>query len=215
MCIRDSLQTVRESERVRIARELHDELGQALACLRIELSILRDDLMAAQPELHERFAALLKHLDTAIQSMRRLSSELRPRVLDEQGLSAAIEWQAREFQRRTGIECGIMPPFPEVTLDRDRSTALFRIFQEALTNVARHSGAAWVQVTLEDLPAEIRLRVRDNGRGFSDDDLAERRSMGLLGMQERALVLGGKVSIESAPGQGTAVSVTLPRGGTP
>lgn len=201
------LHAVREAERGRIAQEMHDELGQTLTCLRMEISALLQD--GSPADARETKQLLLGQLDAAIRSMRRLSTELRPRILDELGLSAAVEWQADEFQSRTGIACSLQQPLPEVALDKERSSALFRIFQEALTNVARHSGATRVDVLLAQTPDGITLDIQDDGCGF-DPQRSDRRSMGLLGMRERAISFGGRVEVASTPGHGTRVRVSIP-----
>ena len=212
------LQSVREDERTRIALEIHDELGQSLTCLKIELGWLHNQLKqlrnndAEIDPLVARARSLCGSTDEVIRKVRTLSNELRPQILDEFGLTAAIDWLAREFEKRTGIECRIAAPLPEVVLDGQRSTALFRILQEALTNVARHAGAGRVEIQLRDTPNELVLVIRDDGRGFADYDLAGSRSLGLVGMRERALALGGQVDVSGSPGRGTTVQAWIPRG---
>lgn len=203
------LHAVRETERGRIAREIHDELGQILTCLKIELDELRHCAGNAS-EAEAVLARLKSQVDVAIRSMRRISTELRPRVLDDLGLAAAVEWQTREFESRTGIECRLAAPLPELKLDRHRSSALFRILQESLTNAARHSGATYVEVQLSEEAGGALLLVRDNGRGLAAPDPSGRRPMGLVGMRERALTFGGSVDVESVPGEGVLVRAWIP-----
>ena len=202
------LLTVREKERTRIAREIHDELGQSLTAMKIDLAWLASRLPRRNVPMLERIRSTLELADSIIQTVRRISTELRPGILDL-GLAAAVEWQAQEFQARTGIECKLRLPAQEVVAP-DASTALFRILQETLTNVARHAGATRAEVVLQKQRARLVLRIRDNGRGFDQADPSLSASLGLLGMRERAAMLGGGVSISSAPGKGTSVTAWIP-----
>ena len=149
-------------------------------------------------------------IDDTMQSVRRISSELRPTLLDDLGLSAALEWQARQFELHAGIACLIRSQPDDIVLDQARSTALFRIFQETLTNVARHAGATEVRVAGKELAGQLWLEINDNGRGMSESQITNAQSLGLLGMKERALALGGEVTFASAPGRGTTVTLRLP-----
>lgn len=205
------LQTVREEERTRIAREVHDELGQALTSCKLDLSWIAGRLPKDLKPLQEKAKALTAHIDSTIQTVRRISSELRPGVLDHLGLAAALEWQANEFQNRTGIRCDLRTNIRDVPLEADLSTNLFRIFQETLTNVIRHAQATRVDVSLRASKSRIKLEVRDNGRGITKQEISNTKSMGLLGMRERASLLGGTFRINRLPrGRGTQVSVTAP-----
>jgi len=205
------LQSVREEERTRIAREVHDELGQALTSCKLDLSWIAGKLPRELKPLLEKTRALTSHIDATIQTVRRISSELRPGVLDHLGLVAALEWQANEFQNRTGIKCDVQANVHEQKLDQDLSTTLFRIFQETLTNVIRHAGATQVWADLHETDGQIRLEVRDNGRGITRSEISNAKSMGLLGMKERAALLGGIFKIgRLARGKGTRVSVSIP-----
>ena len=205
------LQSVREEERTRIAREVHDELGQALTGCKLDLSWIASKLPRDQAPLIEKARALTSHIDSTIQTVRRISAELRPGVLDHLGLVAALEWQANEFQNRTGIKCDVHTNLREAVLDQDLSTTLFRIFQETLTNVIRHAGATRVKVELKQDESHIRLEVLDNGRGIARDEISKGKSMGLLGMRERATLLGGMFRIgRLARGSGTRVRVSIP-----
>src|SRR5215475_1846397 len=158
------LQSVREEERTRIAREVHDELGQALTSCKLDLSWIAGRLPKEQKPLLEKARALTSHIDSTIQTVRRISTELRPGVLDHLGLAAALEWQANEFQNRTGIKCDVRTNLRDALLDQNLSTTLFRIFQETLTNIIRHAGATQVSVRLRDTNRRVELEVVDNGR---------------------------------------------------
>jgi signal transduction histidine kinase len=205
------LQSVREEERIHIAREIHDELGQALTGLKFDLASFAKSFAddSAQTRL-ERQQGLNTAIDRIINSVRRISSGLRPEVLDEIGLAAAFEWQAREFQRRTGIRCQINIPAHFVDPDKERSTALFRILQELLTNVARHANATRVNVSLCERGAALALIVEDNGRGIREDEIDGRKSLGFLGLRERVLAFGGTIDAKGDEGKGTKVTVQIP-----
>jgi len=204
------LQSVREEERARVAREIHDELGQAMTAIKMDLTALILELPANGNEASKRIERSLKLVDGTIQAVRRIATELRPGILDDLGLAAAVEWAAEEFQARTGITCHVSLPASDIALDPERATALFRIFQETLTNVARHAKATGVDVTLARNTGDLFLEVHDDGKGISDEELSERKSLGILGMRERALLLGGELTIIGAPGRGTTVKVRIP-----
>jgi signal transduction histidine kinase len=204
-------QSVREEESIRIAREIHDELGSALTGLKMDMAFLdkrRSQLGAG--EWHKELSALSELIDGIIKKVRNIATELRPSVLDDLGLAAAIEWQAQEFQRRTQIECRIVSLPETLTLSRDKSTALFRILQEILTNVGRHAHATVVEICLEQRGPALTLEVSDNGRGIKEGEIANTKSLGLLGIRERALVFGGDVSFTGTGGKGTVVTVRIP-----
>ncbi|HEY3738862.1 MAG TPA: PAS domain-containing sensor histidine kinase [Bryobacteraceae bacterium] len=205
------LQTVREEERVELSRTIHDELGQSLTALKIDLSVISKRL---DPALQERLEAAASAVDRMIQQVRNIATELRPGVLDHLGLVAAMEWQANEFQRRTGLDCQFHPPVEEPSLESDEAVSLFRILQESLTNVARHAQASEVVVSLEAGNRSIRLTIEDNGIGLSEERRTDQASLGLIGMEERARFIGAHLSIhpssESSPRRGTRVVVDLP-----
>ena len=203
------LQSIREEERKRIAREIHDQLGQTLTVLKVDLSLLGRRKPNGQ-ELLQRTESMSQLVDTSIETVRRLSSELRPRVLDDLGLVAAIEWQAEEFQKRTGIQYQIDISPKRMTIDPERSTACFRIFQEALTNVARHANASRLFISLSLKEGRIWLRVKDNGTGIAREKLLDPKASGLVGMRERVYPWRGEVQVLGAPGQGTEVVVMIP-----
>jgi signal transduction histidine kinase len=204
------LQSVREEERARVAREIHDELGQAMTAIKMDLTALIREIPADRKEPSKRIERILKLVDGTIQAVRRIATELRPGILDDLGLAAAVEWAAQEFQARTGITCHLMLPHSDISLDAERATALFRIFQETLTNVARHANATEVDVTLAGGNGDLGLEVHDNGKGISKEELSDGQSLGILGMRERALLLGGELTISGAPGKGTTVKVRIP-----
>jgi signal transduction histidine kinase len=197
---------VREEERSRISRGIHDDLGQNLTALKMDLAYLH----GSEEVRGEAVDRMNQILDETIGRVREIASELRPPVLDDVGLPGAIEWAVAEFQKRSGIACFVRIEGDTERLDESRSTALFRILQEALANVARHAGASRVAVFLTKYPNEITLEVQDDGKGVPEGVLVGRRSLGILGMRERAASRGGELDIESQPGPGTTVRVRLP-----
>jgi signal transduction histidine kinase len=204
------LQYVREEERTRIAREVHDELGQSLTGLKLDLAWISGRLPRSQRVLLDKLQTMADHVDSTIQSIRRIATELRPGILDDLGLVAALEWQANEFQNRTGILCNVTSTLQDTALDSDLNTAFFRIFQETLTNIVRHANATRVDVNSTSDGGMVVLTVRDNGRGIMATEIKDRRSIGLLGMEERAALLGGEFQITGEPGRGTLVTVRIP-----
>jgi PAS domain S-box-containing protein len=208
------LQSLRERERTDLARELHDALGQPLTSIKIDISLLQKKLATASPatlpSLNDKLTEISELLNETIASVKALSTELRPGVLDKFGLVAAMEWQCEEFSRRSGIECRCNVPVKELSLASDVSTALFRILQEALTNVVRHSQAEQVKVDLNVDDSTVALTISDNGRGITETELSSPTSLGLLGMRERVEFLGGSLIIEGKPGLGTVVRVRTP-----
>jgi PAS domain S-box-containing protein len=207
------LQSAREEEATRIAREIHDELGQALTAVRLELTALLRHLPADEGPTGERSRSIVKLLDEAIHSIRRIATELRPGILDDLGLVAAVEWVAEEFEARTGTTVQVSLPDIDIAMDRACLTALFRILQETLTNIARHANATHVRVRLAAEDGMLTLEVHDNGHGITAEQLAGRNSLGILGMRERALLLGGELVIDGVPGVGTTVRVRIPDAG--
>jgi signal transduction histidine kinase len=204
------LQTVREEERTIIAREIHDELGQALTALKMDVFWLGNNLPAALEPLKEKIAAMLKYIDETIKTVQRISAELRPGILDDLGCMAAIEWLAQEFQKRTGISFEVSGNYDCETLDRYRATALFRILQEALTNISRHAEASMVRVSLEESGNILAVSIIDNGKGICESSIADSDSLGLIGMRERARHFGGEVNISRLAEGGTTVCMSIP-----
>jgi len=204
------LQSVREKERTRIARELHDELGQLLTALNTDIILLNRRIPEGQPELRERVDTMSGLVDMTMNTLKRIYMDLRPGMLDHLGLPVAIEWQASEFSKRTGIPCRVTVEPEDMELDPDLSTAVFRIFQETLTNISRHAEAKRVQVSLKKAGREIRLTVKDNGKGITEEQMAKPNSYGLLGIRERVFHWGGEVKIAGKKGKGTTVNVRIP-----
>lgn len=206
----------REEERARVARELHDELGQVLTSLKLEFMWLVDQLRNTEPkpgiQLVNKLQSLIGLIEVSIQSVRQISSELRPAVLDHLGLREAIQWEATKFEARTGIRCRMAWGLKNEPPDRTRQLAMFRILQEALTNVVRHAHAGAVRIAVRESGRRLTLTIRDNGRGITKAELSNIESIGLLGMAERARLLGGKVTIAGTPGRGTTVTVSVPMG---
>jgi PAS domain S-box-containing protein len=203
------LESIREEERTRISREIHDELGQMLTALKIDLSWLGKRINNRQKLVLERTQTMSTLIDKTIQSVQTISTNLRPEVLDMLGLTDAIEWQAQEFQKRTGIECNINSSLCDLDLDPDLSTAIFRILQETLTNVARHAGASKINIEFHKKNCTLTLEVQDNGKGISKDQVSHSKSLGLIGIRERALLWNGQVKISGIKGKGTTVTVKI------
>ncbi len=204
------LQSVREEERKTIAREIHDELGQALTAIKIDLSSLSLDLAATGDEGPAKTKSILQLVDDTIQSVRRISAELRPGLLDDLGLVAAVEWAVEEFEARTGTKGHLTLPPDDIVIPAEYATAVFRILQETLTNVARHADASEVSVRLAREDGDLCLEVRDNGIGIGEEHLSAGSSLGILGMRERAVLLGGELIIRGIPSGGTTVRVRIP-----
>lgn len=200
---------VREGERAHIAREVHDELGQALTALKMDLSLLNMKLGDSEPRIREQVQGLKERIDTIIQTVRDVATALRPAALDL-GFRAGVEWLVGEFRKRSGIACTLSGTEGDFALGEERSIVLFRILQESLTNIARHAGARNVAIALEQDATGVRLRIEDDGVGFDVAAAAGRKTFGLLGMKERAIMLKGEMSISSVPGGGTRISVSMP-----
>lgn len=207
-----SLQTVREEERKRIARDVHDELGQALTVLHFDLSCIEEMLDKEQKPVIEKTRQALSLVDSTIDKVQRISWELRPTVLDDLGIAAAVEWQANEFQNRTGIKCKMTFAPDKIIMDKGLAAEIFRIFQEAMTNVARHAGATKVDVRLRRDDSVFTLLVSDNGRGITRKEIENPSSVGLIGMKERVTECKGEINITGKRGKGTTVEITVPVG---
>ena len=205
------LQSLLEEERTRISREIHDELGQSLTALKLELSLIRKSLLShglakQAAKVHE----IELGASRIIRTVRKIATDLRPGILDELGVVAAIKWMAKNFQNRTGISCKVVVQGADKISDATRATAIFRIVQEALTNAMRHAAASQVIVTLEKKDNILIAEVRDNGIGIKEGRIFDSKSLGLTGIRERVLLLGGEAVISGKPGEGTVVRVTLP-----
>jgi PAS domain S-box-containing protein len=205
------LQTVREEEKARIAREVHDELGSTLTALKMDLDVVGEHLANAPESIRQKRAAIGKLVEAAVAATRKIVTDLRPSILDDLGLVAALRWQADEFAKHTGARVHVDAPATDHRPGRDVALALFRIFQETLTNVARHAKATKLWVTFAASDDSFVLQIRDNGAGLSDDDLRKPDSHGIRGMRERAQQLGGDVTVSSQPGAGTTVVISVPR----
>jgi len=204
------IQSIREEERMIISREIHDELGQVLTVLKIQVSLLANKLTPSQSELKQKFDSIIEMIDKSVESVQKICEKLRPGILDDLGIIAAIEWQTNEFTKRTGIHCSTDFQVEEVDLDANKKTAVFRIFQEALTNIARHANASKVSVKLNCDENFLHLHIKDNGKGITKNQIQNSKSLGILGMRERTEILGGKFNIKSTMGSGTLVSLILP-----
>jgi signal transduction histidine kinase len=203
------LQRVREEERTEVAREIHDELGQALTGLKLDIAWMKGRL----PRDHEMMAqcvSVIQRIDQTLNAVRRIATALRPSVLDQLGLAAAVEWQGQEFRTRTGIDVAMEVSTDTAAIPDDIGSSAFRILQESLTNVARHSKATHVTIRLEQTPSLLTLVVSDNGVGVSPKYLDGTKSLGVVGMRERALACGGQFSISGHPDKGTTVTLRVP-----
>jgi signal transduction histidine kinase len=201
-------ENVREDERKRIARDIHDELGQNLMVLRMDVS-----MMGSQPDAialtRARVDAALNQIDTTIRSVRTIMNDLRPSVLNL-GLHAALEWQAQQFQRRSGIACALHMDHDEFELDDKRSTALFRIVQESLSNILRHAGASLVHIGMQRSEDSLCIKICDDGVGLAPDSRKKLNAFGLVGIEERIYALGGTFSMMNNPRHGMTVTVSIP-----
>jgi two-component system sensor histidine kinase UhpB len=205
------LQSVREEERKSIAREIHDELGQQLTGIKMDLSWLHKKIDYEQPaELQQKVKVLISLIDTTIKTVRKISTELRPGLLDDLGLIAAIEWQCSEFQKRNGIKCQFNTKLEDADFGTTLSTEVFRIVQETLTNILRHANATLVEIKMSISENFLSVEIKDNGQGITQEEIRNTKSLGLLGMGERAKIIGGKFSIEGKPQNGTTVKLQVP-----
>lgn len=206
-------QTLREAEQKRIALEIHDELGQALTGLKLDIHLLKRQAETVRPgaeTISSGLEGLSSRVDSTIGTVRRIASELRPSVLDDFGLVAALEWQASQFRSNTGIKCKFRAGADDLGLEKEADSGVFRIAQEALTNIARHAKASKVEIDIYRTNGFAILRIADDGQGFDTSALAKKRSLGLLGMRERARLMNGDLKIESDGELGTVVELTVP-----
>ena len=202
--------TAREQEKSRFARELHDELAQALSALKMDVTWIKEQIPAGDGALSKKLFDVESLLDGTVAATRRISADLRPLMLDDLGLVPAVEWLAQKFTERSGIPCELAIGTPDLELQDPHASAVFRILQESLTNAARHAQASHVHVSIDVSGGAVELKVRDDGRGFSPEAPRRPGSFGLLGLRERAHLLGGEVSIVSEPGRGTTVEARIP-----
>ncbi|HCX02831.1 MAG TPA: hypothetical protein DHO02_10800 [Syntrophaceae bacterium] len=204
------LQSIREKERTRIARELHDELGQLLTALNTEIVLLKNKIPAGQNILSDRAQSMSFLVELTMQTVKRIYMGLRPGMLDHLGLTAAIAWQAEEFSRRTGIVCDVSFNPEDMTIDPDLTSTIFRIFQETLTNVQRHAKATKVTVNLKATDDQLEFVVKDNGKGIAEEQLKKPDSFGLMGIKERVYHWGGSEAIVGKIGKGTTITISIP-----
>jgi signal transduction histidine kinase len=204
------LNLAREKEGKRLAVEIHDQLGGSLTGLKMDVALLRRTLGSREPVALERLGAMSGAIDSTIALVRQIATDLRPSILDELGLLAALDWAVDEFRKRSGVASEFIAHADADALDNETATVIFRVVQESLTNIARHAEATRVVILIEAEPQALVVQVHDNGRGFAYSKLAEAHSLGLMGMQERVRAVAGKLDIETAPGQGTTVWIKVP-----
>jgi len=209
------LRSTREEEGARSARALHDELGSALTSLKWDLEEIDNTYAGAGSQgslsaLRAKIATMTKQIDDTINTVRRIASELRPRILDDLGLAAAIEWQTQQFQARTGIICQVDALVESGGVSQEQATAIFRIFQEALTNILRHAQATRVNITIAEEEGAYVVEVRDNGRGITEEERTGSRSLGLLGIRERVQLIGGTIDLTGLTGKGMVLTIRVP-----
>ncbi len=204
------LHRVREEERTRIAREIHDELGQQLTGLKMDASWIGKKIAMEDKSVKEKLGNMISLIDETVKTVRRIASELRPGILDDLGLLPALEWQCEEFEKRTGIKSHFQTDLSDFNPERNLSTNIFRLYQEALTNIARHANATSVETLVEQRDGHLWLIIRDNGQGFDLEEVKKKHSLGLIGMKERALMLRGELSIESDTSAGTVIILKIP-----
>ena len=206
----ERLQMIREEERATVAREIHDDLGQTLTALKMDISWMKKNPDMTKEKRVEKIDVMLGLTDSTIQTVKRIATKLRPDILDDLGLISAIEWEAEEFKKRSGIECKLVVSVDDIPIDENVTIAVFRIFQESLTNIARHSGATKVEVVIEEANDLLKMEIRDNGVGITEEQISSSKSLGLIGMNERVSVFGGKLNILKIAEGGTAVRVLIP-----
>lgn len=204
------LQVIREEERTRIAREIHDELGQQLTALKMDTAWISKKITNGDEPITEKLTSMINLIDDTVKTVRRISSDLRPGILDDLGLIPALEWQGEEYEKRTGIKLKFCTNINDLTLEPIISTNIFRIFQEALTNIIRHASATEIEVSVEKLENDLKLLIKDDGRGFELSKLKSRHSWGIVGMKERANLMNGELIIESAKLKGTSITLKIP-----
>lgn len=204
------IENIREQERLHISREIHDELGQHLTVLKMDVSRLAKKFGSPDQPIQAEFQHILTAINDMVLAVRRISTELRPGLLDDLGINAAMEWYSQDFEKRTGIKAAFSNTVEESLLKKEWAIALFRIFQESLTNVARHSHATQVEISMAQEAGQLVLLIEDNGKGFDPEKAAEKKTLGILGMKERAMMLGGTYTIQSSSDKGTLVEVLIP-----
>ena len=204
------LQTIREEERTAIAREIHDELGQRLTVLKMDAAWLLRKIAEEAKAEREKLSGMIALIDDTVKIIRRISSDIRPGVLDDLGLIAALEWQSSEFERQTGIPCKFTSLLSEDRIEKNLASGIFRVYQETLTNVMRHAQGTPVDAVISQNGGDIVFIIKDNGKGFNPAEVKSKKTLGLVGMKERALMFGGELTVESQNGQGTTVILKIP-----
>jgi PAS domain S-box-containing protein len=204
------LQNIREEERTSIAREIHDELGQQLTGLKMDVSWIKKQLPEDKEVLQNKISGMIALIDETVKTVRRISSDLRPGILDDLGLIPAIEWQSQEFEKRTGIKSEFQTNLTDLDPEKNLSINIFRVYQEALTNIIRHSNATRIKTTFEEKDGNLKLVIQDNGIGFDIDELKNNNSLGLIGMKERAFLFQGELVITSEKSKGTMITLKIP-----
>jgi two-component system, NarL family, sensor histidine kinase UhpB len=206
------LQNVREVEQIRIAREIHDELGQMLTAIKMDITSANKKMKESIYEAEKDLSKALEMVDNTVKAVRKISSELRPSILDDLGLVAALEWQSMEFEKRNNIRSVFFSSIADISIDSNIATVMYRIYQEALTNISRHSEATNVTAELMINDEQLILIISDNGKGFDPDTAKAKKHLGLVGMKERALMVNGKFAIKSTTGKGTTITISIPAG---
>jgi len=204
------LQNVREEEQTRIAREIHDELGQLLSIIKINISSADKKMHRSIVEAKDNLAEAIKTVDNTMFTVRKIAAGLRPAILDDLGLFAALEWHSQEFEKLNNIQVTFDLPDPEIHVEKNIATGIYRIYQETLTNILRHSGADKITASIKIIEDQIILSVSDNGKGFDPKEVKAKKTLGLLGMNERVLLMKGQLKIESVLGKGTNIKVIVP-----
>ena len=208
--LNEHLQTIREEERAGIAREIHDELGQQLTALKMDASWINKRMQHENDEVQERIAGMLSLIDQTVKVVRKIASDLRPGILDDLGLIPALEWQLGEFEKRMGISASFKAEVNGAEIGKKAAIGIFRVFQESLTNVARHADATHVDVYAEQKDHEFCLTIKDNGKGFDTAEIQHKNTLGLIGMSERVRMLQGQLVFDSVKGRGTTVMIKIP-----
>ena len=206
----NKIESVREEERISIAGEIHDELGQGLTALHMDLSTLRAKVPESDKEQHDKITSILELATTITRTVQKISMDLRPGILDDLDLIPALQWQTDEFQKRTGVKCQLTIESTDIDLNNHQSTTLYRICQEVLTNITRHARATQVQVVMEEQDGNLVLEIRDNGKGITEKQIEDSESLGIIGMRERCLSCDGEMQIRGVPGKGTTLTVSIP-----
>ena len=212
----EHLQTILEKEKKEISRRIHDDLGQQLTAMKMDMFWLNQRLSPDQPALSEKIKSITRLIDGTIQTVQNISRELRPPLLEHLGLTATLEWQLKDFQNRTGLMGSLIISPRQLTLDQEDSTLMFRLIQELLTNVIRHAEAKAVKISLKKMGNQVKLNVLDDGLGITPDRINDPRSLGLIGLRERVFARGGTIQIRGVPRKGTKIAVEIPlnsRGG--